>query len=389
MPYNGSDPPLETCAEGAFTLGPIIGTGSFGNVFLGTRTETGEEVAIKLESADDTKPSKLVSETQIYRLFSSLAGTKGIATMHWCGSQSCWNIMVLDLLGPSLDRLIHLCGDTFSVETVLMIGLQLVSCLEALHNKMYVHRDIKPQNFMVGLGEKQDQIYMIDFGLAKLYYKNGQHIENNITKGLVGTTRYMSINTHLGYEQSRRDDLEALGYMLVFFGKGELPWQGCKANSRTALYQKIGDIKSSTDVADVCAGLPAEFSGYLEYCRSLAFKQKPDYSHLRQFWLDALHAMDDRSEEFDWAEWNEKLYDVLLEEAVPQSPKMKGNLFDIGEITKSASKVGNSFVDGIHQEHDVRCDQCRPVKLEGTTVCGSGEKGGYRMYMCGLASTDS
>ena len=138
--------------------------------------------------------------------------------------------MVLDLLGPSLDTLFRISGQKFSLETVSMVGVQLVSCLEKLHLNGYLHRDVKPHNFMVGL-ENKDQVYMIDFGLSKKYYENkggkGKHIANTPKKNLCGTARFASLNTHAGCEQSRRDDLEALGYMLVFPGtKGGTCRQG-------------------------------------------------------------------------------------------------------------------------------------------------------------------
>lgn len=365
--------PLETCADGAFRFGQKLGTGSFGDVFLGTYAQTGEEVAIKLESAKTTT-ARLGLEIRIYKMFSSVAGTNGIATMHWSGVQSCWNILVLDLLGPSLDRLISLCGGRFTVETVSMIGEQLVSCLEVLHSKMYVHRDIKPQNFMVGLREKQSQLYMIDFGLAKQYYKDGEHIPNIIKEGRVGTTPYVSVNAHQGCEPSRRDDLESLGYMLIYFAKGNLPWRGLKQRkSKASSYKKIGELKSSIHAADLCAGLPDEFSQYIEYCKSLAFEQTPDYTYLRQLWMDAQYEIDDRSRAFDWAKWKDKLYDILLEEAPSSSRKLKTNLFNLGELAESAAKIGNSFAQGIQQESCERCADCRDARED----------------MCSIAPTDA
>lgn len=157
-----------------------------------------------------------------------------------------------------------------------------------MHSKSFIHRDIKPDNFLMGLGKRANQVNIIDFGLAKKYRdpKTHQHIAYRENKNLTGTARYASINTHLGIEQSRRDDLESLGYVLMYFLRGSLPWQGLKAATKKQKYEKISEQKMSTSVEVLCKGFPPEFVTYFQVCRTLRFEDKPDYSYMRKLFRD-------------------------------------------------------------------------------------------------------
>jgi len=167
---------------------------------------------------------------------------------------------------------------------VLLLADQLISRIEFIHGKNFIHRDMKPDNFLMGLGKKGNLVYVIDFGLAKKFrdQRTHQHIPYRENKNLTGTARYTSINTHLGIEQSRRDDMEALGYILIYFLQGTLPWQGLRAKTKAQKYEKISEKKLSTPVEELCKGTPAEFATYQSYVRSLRFEEKPDYAYLRQ-----------------------------------------------------------------------------------------------------------
>lgn len=263
-----------------FRLGRKIGSGSFGDIYLGTNMSTGEEVAIKLESAK-TKHPQLLYESKIYKI---LHGGLGIPNFRWFGVEGDYHVMVMDLMGPSLEDLFNYCGRRFQLKTVLMIGDQLISRLEYFHSKNFIHRDVKPDNFLIGLGKKAQICHIIDFGLAKKYRdpKTHQHICYRENKNLTGTARYASINTHVGIEQSRRDDLESLGYVLMYFIRGSLPWQGLKANTKKQKYEKIMEKKMSTPSDVLCKGHPNEFRAYFEYCRALRFDDKPDYAYLKR-----------------------------------------------------------------------------------------------------------
>jgi len=271
---------MELRVGGKYRLGKKIGSGSFGDIYLGTTVTTGEEVAIKLESVKSRHP-QLLYESKIYRI---LSGGVGIPNLNWYGVEGDYNVMVIELLGPSLEDLFMFCSRKFSLKTVVMLADQLLSRIEYIHSRSFLHRDIKPDNFLIGLNKRSNHVYVIDFGLAKKYRdpKTMQHIPYVDKKNLTGTARYASINTHCGIEQSRRDDLESLGYVLMYFNRGSLPWSGLKAATKKQKYEKIMETKISTPIDVLCRGYPQEFATFLNYTRGLRFEDKPDYSYLRK-----------------------------------------------------------------------------------------------------------
>ena len=164
-----------------------------------------------------------------------------------------------------------------------MLADQMLTRIEFVHSRNFIHRDIKPDNFLMGVNSLNHKCYIIDFGLAKKY-RNAmrQHIPYKEGKNLTGTARYASINAHQGIEQSRRDDLESLGYVLMYFNVSQLPWQGLRAANKKQKYERICEKKVSTSPESLCNGYPEEFRIYISYCRSLKFEDAPDYSYLRQ-----------------------------------------------------------------------------------------------------------
>ena len=184
-----------------------------------------------------------------------------------------------------------------------MIADQLVQRMEYIHNKNFLHWDIKPDNFLIGVGKKQHIIYAIDFGLAKRYRdpRTGEHIPYWDGKSLTGTARYASANTHLGVEQSWRDDMESVGFVLVYFLKGKLPWQGLPAKSKNAKYDKIKEKKVATKIDELAKGCPKEIQMYLDYCRNLKFEDKPDYKLLRNYLADSFERLSyEHDYYYDW-----------------------------------------------------------------------------------------
>eukprot|EP00798_Chlamydomonas_sp_ICE-L_P021418 gene21418-28381_t len=289
----------ETLLAGRYRLGRKLGGGSFGEIFLGINIQTGEEVGVKLEAAKARHP-QLLYESKLYKI---LQGGVGIPNLHWYGEEGEHNVMIIDLLGPSLEDLFNFCSRKFSVKTVLMLADQMISRVEYCHSRSFIHRDIKPDNFLMGLGKRANQVNIIDFGLAKKYRdpKTHLHIPYCDNKNLTGTARYASVNTHMGIEQSRRDDLESLGYVFLYFLRGSLPWQGLQATTKKQKYEKISEKKMKTPFEVLCKGHPQEFVMYFQYVRSLRFDEKPDYAYLRRMFWD-LFAKEGWSWDyvFDW-----------------------------------------------------------------------------------------
>lgn len=303
---------MELRVGNRYRLGRKIGSGSFGDIYLGTDVTNAEEVAIKLECVK-TKHPQLHIEGKIYKL---MQGGMGIPNIKWLGTEGDYNVMVMELLGPSLEDLFNFCSRKFSLKTVLLLADQMIARVEYIHSKNFIHRDVKPDNFLMGLGKKGNLVYIIDFGLAKKYRdpRTHQHIAYRENKNLTGTARYASVNTHLGIEQSRRDDMESEGYVMLYFLRGSLPWQGLKAATKKQKYERISEKKMSTPIEELCRDFPSEFSTYLNICRSLGFEDKPDYAYLRQLFRSLFHRLGFTYDfVFDWNLLNLQASNHLVE----------------------------------------------------------------------------
>jgi len=246
-----------------------IGEGGFGKIYKGRNIRTGENVAIKVEPiANQTKLLK--NETKIYQY---LASGEGIPQIKWFGVDDKNNYMVVNLLGDSLLTLKQK-YNTFSLKVVLQIGKQILERLKFVHSMGLIHRDVKPDNFLMG---NEKKIYIIDFGLCKKYLKNDVHIENKKISKILGTPAFISINIHNLNEPSRRDDLESMIYTLLYLYFEKLDWVDCN---------DINDIKREKEKLLENEAVPKKIRDMLYYIRSLAFDEPPNYDYL----FDHLHS---------------------------------------------------------------------------------------------------
>lgn len=210
----------------------------------------------------------------------------------------------MEILGKSLeDIFVSMPEKKMSIKCVCNIGYQMVNILQYIHDKHIIHRDIKPDNFVVGLGDKAHQIYLLDFGIAKKYRSSTtlNHYPMTNRKKLTGTARYASINALNGFDQSRRDDLEAVGYVLMYFLKGALPWQGLPVKNKEDRYAKIMEKKRDTTAQELCSGFPKELEEYVTYTRNLAYEQDPDYDYLKDLFIIVLRNQNQAIDyTYDW-----------------------------------------------------------------------------------------
>ena len=302
-----------------FVLLHLIGKGSFGQIYISYNMRDNIAVSIKKEIKIPQKVPQLKTESKVYQTLlninaEDITGAKpfnqdevqGVPKFYGVGELTDSYYLIMEFLGPNLLELFEYCGcHKFTISTVCLLALQILNRIENIHKHYYIHRDIKPENFLIGMEEKANIIYLIDFGLSKRYKnpKTHQHIPYREGRSLSGTARYVSINMHLGIEQSRRDDLESIGYLFVYFLKGALPWQGLKNGNR---YNRIMEKKLQIPTEILCYGLPEEIIFYLNYCKSLRFEDRPDYDYLRGLFIKLLgtcnvvYGLTKEMLKFDW-----------------------------------------------------------------------------------------
>ena len=264
-----------------------IGQGCFGAIYEAQIIGTNKYYAIKFE---DMNQSQYMLENESY--FLSYLNIPQIPKFKSFGYTGSYMVLIMELLGKSLDNILNeFPNKKLSLRCVCNIAYQLLTILELIHESSIIHRDIKPGNIAVGGGERSKYIYLLDFGLSAQYrdINTKRHFPFNEGNKLIGNARYSSINSLKGGTQSRRDDLESLGYLLIYLILGKLPWQGYVSHSKDDKYYKIEQIKEKTTPEQLCQGLPKQLADYINYTRILKYESEPDYKHLKQLFLEMLN----------------------------------------------------------------------------------------------------
>ena len=272
-----------------------LGEGSFGKVYKAEYN--GQYFAIKMEYK--TKEQGLLEIEATIMTYLKGPYIPYIKSYGYSGN---YNVLVMQLLEKSLEDLFNK-YKKFSIKTTSLLGHQMVTILQYIHDRHIIHRDIKPDNFVMGAEEHNDRLYLLDFGLAKKYRSSRTLVQYPYIKKkkLTGTARYASIHALEAYEQSRRDDLESVGYVLMYFLRGELPWQGLRVKSKEDRYRKILEKKKETSSEDLCKNFPHEFYKFVEYTKNLGYEDNPDYEMLKNLFTDVLKKRNDKFDYiYDW-----------------------------------------------------------------------------------------
>ena len=292
---------MEVRIGGKFRLLELLNKKHASEVWKALDVINNQFVAVKIHK---NKGKNVNREACVYQ---NLRGGQGIPCLWWHGIEGENTVVVIDLLGESLEKLMKK-FKSFSLATVLRIGLAIISRISFMHSRNILHRDIKPESILLGI-ENKEELFVVDFSLAKSFMNSkNSHIKYSDNKKFVGSARYASINTHLGITHSRRDDLEVLGYVLMYFLKGKLPWQGMKAYTKKEKYDQITDKKLSTMINTLCEDAPREFEIYLEYVRSLRFDERPQYVYLQSLFKNVL----ERIAPSHFYEWNIKIREKAI-----------------------------------------------------------------------------
>jgi serine/threonine protein kinase len=265
-----------------YVVTKYIASGSFGDVYKAKHSKTDELVALKIPIKTSEKDGErwLIEEADIYNELNKNKSDEGVANVKIISNKQLdKKIMVMDLLGPSLEC-IKTENKRLTIKNIIILAIKMIELLRYIHDKGYIHRDIKPDNFVMS-SDKGNKLYCIDFGLAKKYVKkNGKQYTFNSNNKFCGTARYASIAAHKGERQSRKDDLESVCYLLIYLFRSKLPWMGIKHSDKKKRYNLILAKKESVSEEELCDQLPREFLVFFKSIRSLDFDEKPHYSSL-------------------------------------------------------------------------------------------------------------
>ena len=271
-----------------------IGSGSFGRVYKLQHISKNKTFALKI---DIRLKGNVLNEAKI---LADLHGGIGITKLYKHGSTDHYSYMIIELLECTLGNLLQKSAGKFNLTTVISIMLQLIARIEFVHSKGYLHRDLKPQQILIGKNPRI--LYLTDFGLARRFEVNHYHVSYHSSCARVGNSTFSSLNNHSGGRQSRRDDLESLAYLAVYLFRGSLPWQLGKRLSTNAKWQNAFEMKTNMTVEEICNNCPIEFGIFLKYCRSLKFEEKPDYGYISQLFSKVREQYSLKEMYFQWVD---------------------------------------------------------------------------------------
>ncbi|KAK6512769.1 casein kinase I [Arthrobotrys conoides] len=276
-----------------------IGRGRYATTFLCDNVTQSPRTRLVVKVEFPGEEDKLLRWE--YDMYRNLKGIPGIPCIHDFLTDVNGSYLFMDPLGPNMDDILKSCGGQFSQKTTVAVGLQMLDRIESVHQRGILHRDIKPSNFVTGGHQARDQIFLLDFGLSA-FWKNTETNEHipHMREEITGPLDYCSINIHEENLPSRRDELESLCYMLIYFLKGSLPWQMIEGPEGDWRHNEVGRLKKETLLADLCSGIPIRFQVMLEYVRELEYDAQPDYQHLRNL-IQGGDLIDPYNHVYDWA----------------------------------------------------------------------------------------
>ena len=362
-----------------------LGRGSFGHIYL---VEYQDKLyAMKLEN---TKNGYYILDKEIY-LMIHLYGPR-IPYAKSFGQCGYYNVLVMELLGKSLEDIkLMLPSKKMTIPCVCKLSYQMLQILEYIHRKSFLHRDVKPDNFIMGIGPNSHLLYMIDFGFAKTYRDPTTLAHHPMQKGagITGTARFASINTLSGYTQSRRDDLESLGYVIVYIAKGTLPWANIKCDNKDALYNRILETKIQTTPENLCSGLPAQFEEYIKYIRGMSYEQEPNYKYLRNLFLITLQNLGGKMD-FSY-DWDNRINDININtQNIPNNNiNAAGQNLNQSNIVPNIEKVFNddntlkinfdnqvkeALQNGIYTQNEINESGIEPFPMDSMDINDNNEQ---------------